>query len=379
MAEECTPMATETTGATEDAVNLLLAVAVGVGTATPCQLDSTPVDNNMQAKHRPVAAVSEKWKCRKCGCYVVGWKKRCSSPCFAWKGGKREASANFKGRPQKKKQTEKGSTIHTTIRAVNPTPPPSLPSVAAPPAALPTDPQPSSTVESMAAPPPVVQRAPAAITIVPERLEFASPNSDERLSSVTSPMTMDTLASASTTTTSSDGIGHSLESQADILNAATTDAFMECEESGDWGSDNEGDEILDFIAASTEADEGRGTEDLAVHDDEVNFIGGVKAEGWTIPEAPDGWAPYARRVEKDEPTFESLDNPGGWSPFIFRPTFKMKDDKKYIRHSLPTGVRPVPADENGDRIVGDWMFHYQGWKSIHFPNLGPVLLMHQTC
>eukprot|EP00978_Attheya_sp_CCMP212_P005810 scaffold12969_cov65-Attheya_sp.AAC.2 len=65
---------------------------------------------------------------------------------------------------------------------------------------------------------------------------------------------------------------------------------MEGEENCDWGSDNEGEEILDFIAGSVEADEGQ-DKDLAVHDDEINIIGGVKAEGWSIPEAPDGWAP----------------------------------------------------------------------------------------
>eukprot|EP00978_Attheya_sp_CCMP212_P030886 scaffold115025_cov61-Attheya_sp.AAC.1 len=77
---------------------------------------------------------------------------------------------------------------------------------------------------------------------------------------------------------------------------------MEGEDSGDWGSDNEGEEILDFIAASAEADE----------------------------EAPDGWTPQQRTVEKDEPMFESVDNPGGWSDFIFCPAFKSKDDKRRV-------------------------------------------------
>eukprot|EP00978_Attheya_sp_CCMP212_P005809 scaffold12969_cov65-Attheya_sp.AAC.1 len=78
MVEEWMLIAAETTAASEDTVSLLLAV-------TRVDIAAT-VENNMQA--HSVVAVSEKWKCTKCGHFVDGWKKQCTAPYNAWKGGK---------------------------------------------------------------------------------------------------------------------------------------------------------------------------------------------------------------------------------------------------------------------------------------------------
>lgn len=82
-------------------------------------------------------------------------------------------------------------------------------------------------------------------------------------------------------------------------------------------------------------------------------------KGWHPPFAPNDWKPTAPK--SDEPKFEDVDNPGGWSDFNFRPTFNMRG--KYVRHQLPTGVTPCPIDQaTGKRTVAGWEFHYGGWK-----------------
>ena len=36
--------------------------------------------------------------------------------------------------------------------------------------------------------------------------------------------------------------------------------------------------------------------------------------------------------------------------------------KKYVHHSLPTGVIPVPENIDGKRIDDGWEFFYRGWE-----------------
>ncbi len=81
-----------------------------------------------------------------------------------------------------------------------------------------------------------------------------------------------------------------------------------------------------------------------------------------IPGTPPDWTPAARKVEKGEPAFIDVDNPGEWSNFVFRPEFKSTGTKMYVCHSLPTAAVPVPAKPDGTRIIGDWTFHYKGWN-----------------
>ena len=84
--------------------------------------------------------------------------------------------------------------------------------------------------------------------------------------------------------------------------------------------------------------------------------------GWSPPGPPDDWNPTIH-VDRGEPLFEDVDNPGKWSNFTFRPTFAPKGGK-YINHSMPAGAVPVPINAKmGKREVGGYEFFYQGWKN----------------
>jgi len=97
--------------------------------------------------------------------------------------------------------------------------------------------------------------------------------------------------------------------------------------------------------------------------------------GWKPPTAPEGWKPDA--LLPGQPEFKDVDNPGGWSEFTYRPkcatalkTVTKDGKKKKVKvkeckhHALPTGCTVVPKDDNGERKVKDWSFHYQGWKPV---------------
>ena len=56
-----------------------------------------------------------------------------------------------------------------------------------------------------------------------------------------------------------------------------------------------------------------------------------------------------------------MDNPGGWSDFIYRPVYQKEGRGNtatyhYVKHALPAGATVVPKDVNGKRKLGDWEF-----------------------
>ena len=69
----------------------------------------------------------------------------------------------------------------------------------------------------------------------------------------------------------------------------------------------------------------------------------VNPESLQIHNVPDDWKDPPPAIDKDEPPFESIDNPGEWSSFAFRPVFKKSagSTAKYQHHCLPTGCIPV--------------------------------------
>ena len=73
---------------------------------------------------------------------------------------------------------------------------------------------------------------------------------------------------------------------------------------------------------------------------------------------PAEWKAPLPNVANQQPKFESVDNPGEWPEYSFRPNPR----GKYQYHRLPTVVTPVPKNEGGTREVDGWEFHYQGWK-----------------
>jgi hypothetical protein len=80
-----------------------------------------------------------------------------------------------------------------------------------------------------------------------------------------------------------------------------------------------------------------------------------------IPDTPTDWQPPAQKVDKGEPVFAEVHNPGGWSQFVFRPEFGTTAPKQYNHHSMSTGAQPVPVNPDGKHTGDDWEFFYNGW------------------
>jgi hypothetical protein len=55
--------------------------------------------------------------------------------------------------------------------------------------------------------------------------------------------------------------------------------------------------------------------------------------------------------------FSDVDNPGNWQEFTF--TAKIKKGR-YKYHCLPSGAIPVLPNNDGEREINGWKFHYQG-------------------
>lgn len=97
-------------------------------------------------------------------------------------------------------------------------------------------------------------------------------------------------------------------------------------------------------------------------DDAVAFTnenGLREVAGANLPTAPEDWSPPAVKADCGEPVFETVDNPGSWNQFCFRPSFCKQ--KKYVSHKLPTGVMPCP-EADGVRKSNGWVFVYKNWK-----------------
>lgn len=84
----------------------------------------------------------------------------------------------------------------------------------------------------------------------------------------------------------------------------------------------------------------------------------------SLPHPPADWTPPTPKIEKNEPAFKDVDNPGAWEEFTFRPKFNMKRtqmESTYImpsqqvqrlspRTQSPTSVRSV--DGNFTTLIG---------------------------
>jgi hypothetical protein len=76
-----------------------------------------------------------------------------------------------------------------------------------------------------------------------------------------------------------------------------------------------------------------------------------------LPKPPPEWVPPLPNVEKGEPMFSDVDNPGEWHELIF--TEKMEKGT-HNHHCLLTGTVPVVPSDHGERRVNGWKFKYQG-------------------
>jgi hypothetical protein len=99
----------------------------------------------------------------------------------------------------------------------------------------------------------------------------------------------------------------------------------------------------------------------------------MRAPGAKIPGAPDGWSPpgipenwcgYKPKKNSGAPSEEDIDNLGSWNLYLYTPVY---DKKNYVQHKTPAGAIVVPKQPPaGERKVGDWTFHYNGWWPSDF-------------
>lgn len=117
-----------------------------------------------------------------------------------------------------------------------------------------------------------------------------------------------------------------------------------------------------------EFDDGR---DGAVTDGR-NIISGAP-EGWFPPGPPSSWKGYEPKIDLGAPDFAAVDNPGSWNLFSYDAKYgrlekgnKERGMRKYLGHFTPALAKVVPPDENGNREVKGWKFHYNGWTPDAF-------------
>jgi hypothetical protein len=79
-----------------------------------------------------------------------------------------------------------------------------------------------------------------------------------------------------------------------------------------------------------------------------------------LPSPPDTWLPPLPKVDKGEPLYDEVDNPGDWQEYTYCAKF---EKVRYKHHCSPTGAKPVPVNSDGERHMSGWDFHYKGWQS----------------
>ena len=89
----------------------------------------------------------------------------------------------------------------------------------------------------------------------------------------------------------------------------------------------------------------------------------VSPSGWMPQKEPDNWGGYVPKIGSGAPLLDEIDNPGGWNLYSLTPNYK---NGKYISHQTPAGAIVIPKDADGERVVGNWKFHYNGWWPSKF-------------
>jgi hypothetical protein len=148
------------------------------------------------------------------------------------------------------------------------------------------------------------------------------------------------------------------------------EANREYTQAGDGGdSDEEGDEAnLHNESVNVAARLGMIGDDFDDVDLDVNDDG---EQLCCLPGAPNNWLPPQPPLTfkgyqpkgNAPPTFEDVDNPAGWTDYMFQPKYKSNN---YECHLSPTGARVVPAGSDGKRVINGWEFHYNGWDGDDF-------------
>ena len=65
-----------------------------------------------------------------------------------------------------------------------------------------------------------------------------------------------------------------------------------------------------------------------------------------VASVPPEWKMPKSKIDMEEPHFNSVDNPGSWDAYSFRPKYKKEKGgpKKYEKHQFPSGCTPVPVN-----------------------------------
>jgi hypothetical protein len=108
------------------------------------------------------------------------------------------------------------------------------------------------------------------------------------------------------------------------------------------------EENADYVQPEVDLEGSKNIYDLTQGNDSLSY-----------PKIPEDWKP-STKTELGQPPFLQVDNPGDWPEYCYGAKFAKKP-KKYSHHALPTGARPVPPNEAGERKVEKWQFHYKGW------------------
>lgn len=172
-----------------------------------------------------------------------------------------------------------------------------------------------------------------------------------------------------------------LASPEEVEASITNQALLDYQQEGDGGdSDIDGDEA----AIHTEAtellarlgiDKRRNAftdemeADLDYDDEGEEFEPSSHIPGappnWLPPQPPETFTGYRPKPNSGAPsTFGEVDNPGGWSEFVFQPRYNKQN--KYTNHYTPCGAVVLPPDAQGKRVVNGWEFFYNGWEGDEF-------------
>lgn len=295
-----------------------------------------PYNPNAAATTAAVAAADASattWQCV-CGNVCLASKARCGQ-CNKWRGGKRK--------PYKKKKNNNNNSNNTTTEAAHT---PNLPS---------------------------------SVNVLP-----AGGSGGTRLSGI-SPMTVGFDDGSSIRSVCS-----SVASVVETNEMIREMAMADYRNNGDGGdSDEEGEggfEVVESMLECTSARE-RATND---HQEiEANVSDAMEnctyanvadattgnsdtapaalkgaPEGWIPPQPDSRFNPDTQTLGPGEPPFSTVDNPGNWSQYTFRPKFEGKGaSRQYKSHEMPAGATPVPLNNEGKRICEDgWEYFYTPWK-----------------
>ena len=170
------------------------------------------------------------------------------------------------------------------------------------------------------------------------------------------------LISELTGTSADNRNGYVPSESAESINAQLRSLYHESGDGGD--SDEEGAEAdLHYSSVTSHEEDETTPEDAPDDGDVITPLAGAP-EGWEIPTPPPSFKGYMPKEGSGAPsTFEEVDNPAGWTDYMFQPKYK---GTVYEGHFTPCGAKVAPVGDDGKRVVNGWEFIYSGWTPDEF-------------